>query len=267
MRFFSTLRILLAACLLPAIASALTNDDIVKMHKGGLGDETIIAAIKPDTASFDTSPDALIALKSAGISDAIIRKMLAPGSEATAAAPVAAPAKPSVFFDPMPSIAPPLINPVSGQQYFTRYSFHEEKDEYLTTNYSRGNLVPINTAVTLLGLTDDTLRLRLIDSGRVITVKNVGKYSRKSLAEIARFLLAAEKTPLEKLPPAVAAAVAQGEMHKGMTKELVLMTRGYPPGHETPSLDADRWVYWTSRFVKLTLLFSDGRLVEGRGLL
>ncbi len=36
---------------------------------------------------------------------------------------------------------------------------------------------------------------------------------------------------------------------------------GYPPPHETPSLDADRWVYWTNRFNRMAVLFWDGRVM------
>lgn len=258
--------LILLALALPFAAHALTNDDVVKMHQAGLSDDTILVAIKPDTAHFDTSPDALIALKSAGISEAVIRKMLSPDGETSSAPATAAPGKPSVFFDPMPTIAPPFVNPVAGQTYYTRFTFHDEDGEYNTTNYTRGGLVPINTAVTLIEMSGDEMRLKLNDSGRRITVKNKEKYTKKSLPEFARLLLAAESTPLDKLPPEVAKAVREGELHKGMTKELVLMTRGYPPAHETPSTDGDRWVYWSSRFIKMTILFTDGRLTEGRGI-
>ena len=71
---------------------------------------------------------------------------------------------------------------------------------------------------------------------------------------------------VEKLSPEIAGSIRSGQPLRGMTKEQVLMARGYPPGHETPSLDGDRWTYWSSRLVKHTLVFTDGRLSEGRGL-
>jgi hypothetical protein len=51
-----------------------------------------------------------------------------------------------------------------------------------------------------------------------------------------------------------------------MTKEQVLMARGYPPAHETPSLDLDTWKYWSSRFVTQTIAFERGILAAGRGI-
>ena len=86
------------------------------------------------------------------------------------------------------------------------------------------------------------------------------------MVEVARLIFAIEQTPLEEFSDELAAEIRAGTLRKGMTKEQVLMTRGYPPAHETPSVESDRWVYWSSRFVKLTLVFSNGRLIEGRGI-
>ena len=136
----------------------------------------------------------------------------------------------------------------------------------MSTNYSRGELVPINTPVTLVSINKDKIVLKRTDTGQTLKVENEKKYTLKSGEGFAEMMLSPQKTRLELLPPKVATAVSAGELHKGMTKELVLMTRGYPPAHETPSLDGDRWVYWSSRFVKLTIVFTDGRLSDGRGI-
>jgi hypothetical protein len=54
----------------------LTNDDIVAMTKALLGDDIIISKIQQTTASFDTSADALIRLKKAGVSKLVLDAML-----------------------------------------------------------------------------------------------------------------------------------------------------------------------------------------------
>jgi hypothetical protein len=56
--------------------TALTNDSIVKMAKGGLSDDVVISAIKAQTADYSTNPDSLIALKTAGVSDKVIAAMV-----------------------------------------------------------------------------------------------------------------------------------------------------------------------------------------------
>ena len=50
----------------------MTNDDVIKMVKGGLGEATVIQAIDAAEAGFDTSPDGLVRLKQGGVSDAVI---------------------------------------------------------------------------------------------------------------------------------------------------------------------------------------------------
>lgn len=55
---------------------ALTNADIINMAKSGIGEQTIILTIQKTATKFDTSPEALIQLKAAGLSDAVLNAML-----------------------------------------------------------------------------------------------------------------------------------------------------------------------------------------------
>ncbi len=158
-----------------------------------------------------------------------------------------------------------MVNPVVGQDYYLRSTIHVEDGKYSGTNYTRGTVVPINTPVHLVSLSRRIV-LKRTDSGETIKVENVEKYTRKTDEELARVLLSEEPTPLDKLPSDLAGFIRGGDLRRGMTKEQVLMARGYPPAHETPTTDMDRWVYWTSRFVKQTVVFTNGRLTEGRGV-
>jgi len=155
--------------------------------------------------------------------------------------------------------------PVVGQEYYTRHGFMYEKDEAVTTNYWRGTLVPINTKVTLVALQPKHLILRL-PGGETVKIKNVENFSRRSMAECAHNLLTAQPVPIEKFDAATVSAIKEGVLKLGMTKEQVVMARGYPPGHKTPSLERDTWTYWSSRFVMQTIVFADGVLTRGRGL-
>ncbi len=248
-------------------ASAMDNAGVIKLKKADLSDETIILAVKKEPADYDTSPDGLVALKHAGLSEAVINAIVAKAAgkaDAPAAGDVSEGSN-ELFSVQSPSIAPPFIDPVIGNDYYTRFSFHQEKGEYPITNYARGPVVPINTRVKLTKMSGKKITLTRLDNGETITVQNIPEYSGTSdLTKVARRMLAAEETALDKLVPALSNAIKSGEMRRGMTKEQVLMARGYPPVHETPSTDGDRWVYWSSRFVKQTVVFTDGRLTEGR---
>lgn len=89
----------LLACLLLALAplavaqdsrKAITNADVVSMSRAGLKEQTIVLAIEQGPTSFDTSPQELIALKKAGVSDAVLNAMLATSKNSTGTAVVAA---------------------------------------------------------------------------------------------------------------------------------------------------------------------------------
>jgi hypothetical protein len=65
----------------------LTNDDVVQMVKAGFNEPTVEEAIKANPTAFDTSVQALIALKNEGVSQKIIDAMLV--AQTTRAAPSA----------------------------------------------------------------------------------------------------------------------------------------------------------------------------------
>lgn len=65
---------LLAAALLAQ--TALTNDSIVRMAKAGLGEEIILSTVRSQPGRYATSPDDLIALKAAGVTDKVIAAMI-----------------------------------------------------------------------------------------------------------------------------------------------------------------------------------------------
>ena len=75
-----------------AFAAPMTNDDVIKMVKGGLSDATVAQAVDSAEPGFDTSPDGLVKLKQGGVSDAVIQRIMArkPGAPAAATAPAAA---------------------------------------------------------------------------------------------------------------------------------------------------------------------------------
>jgi Sel1 repeat len=76
-----------------AAPTEITNSDVISMTKAGIGEQTIILALQRGPAKFDTSPQALIALKGAGVSDQVLNAMLASDNSRGAASAVQAPAE------------------------------------------------------------------------------------------------------------------------------------------------------------------------------
>ncbi len=77
----------------PQQETPITNADVVKMVSAGVSDTIIMNAIvAAKNRNFDLGPDALVALKRGGVSDAVISTMQRPGSAAIPAAPSSPPA-------------------------------------------------------------------------------------------------------------------------------------------------------------------------------
>ena len=153
------------------------------------------------------------------------------------------------------------VVPQEGGSYFTKHNIFFEKGRHVTTNYSRGDLLPINTQVKVIKISSKKM---IIDSkyGRV-TLINAKKHTKLSMEEVAdRFL----SNQPRKVSGKFAKDIQYGEMRIGMSKKQVIMARGYPPAHKTYSTDSDRWTYWSSKFVQRTVVFENNRLVRGRGL-
>jgi hypothetical protein len=253
-------------------AQAMNNNDVVKMVKAGLDDETVILAIDAaKTSEFDTTAAALVDLKDKGVSQQVIQTILKKqsggGADAEETGPAPAPvARISSKKVDDARVLPPEIEPAAGKEYFTRYTFKYEDDEWPATNYARGATVPINTRVTLVSLGKNAFTLKFAESGATLKVENVEKHTKRATAQLAKEMLSAEPTAIEKYGDEMAAAIRSGTLRLGMTKTQVLLTRGYPPGHETSSLDLPLWKYWSSRFVVHSLAFDGDTLSKARGV-
>jgi hypothetical protein len=71
----------------------LNNDAVIKLTRAGLTPDLIITTINASPGTYDTSTDALIMLKKAGVSDKVVTALLAKNT--AAAAPAATPPPPT----------------------------------------------------------------------------------------------------------------------------------------------------------------------------
>lgn len=91
--------LLLAVIMIASAAIAqkkpMTNADVVKLTAAGMSEDVIIKSINTNEGSFDTSTDALIALKKANVSQKVIDAMMSKGSAGTTTAGSSAAAAPA----------------------------------------------------------------------------------------------------------------------------------------------------------------------------
>jgi len=81
-----------------AVSTGLAVDDVIKMSKAGLSDGIIVQQIRKNGHAFDLTPDQLIQLKTASVSDRVISVMMDPSQPDAPPplAPVAAPAQAAI---------------------------------------------------------------------------------------------------------------------------------------------------------------------------
>jgi hypothetical protein len=70
----------------------------------------------------------------------------------------------------------PAASARKGETLFTQFSLYFEKGCHITTNYRRGSLLPVNTAVTFIKAGGNEITVTLPD-GRRLVIDNVRDYS------------------------------------------------------------------------------------------
>jgi hypothetical protein len=115
-RITSTLALGLFAAALAGRAHSqtkpLTDSDVIKMTKSGLGESTILAVIQASPCNFDGSPNALIAMKNVGVTQNVLNAVLA--AAASKSSPTTTSAPGSQSWPPSGKAASQNVTPASS---------------------------------------------------------------------------------------------------------------------------------------------------------
>lgn len=174
----------------------------------------------------------------------------------------------------LPEIRPFRIDTL--HTYYTQVNFWHQHRRHMSTNYQRGVFVPINSRARLSPVMRQDvsrtrmneiseLTVRLIDSQTTVRIMNVSRHSKVSMNEMVYRMFSPGPVDLSVFGEEMQSLIKSGTLREGMTRYQVLLTRGYPPAHQTPSLEGDTWMYWSSRFSSSALVFSEGRLIGNPG--
>lgn len=167
-----------------------------------------------------------------------------------------------VIFLLVPGFAYALERSDIGETFYTRHTFKYEKKRYKTTNYLKGTLVPINSKAKLLKYNRKTIIILLEDTGVKVRIQNVKKFSGASVNAIFDRMFSMDEVDVDKYDKKTSKKIRLGVVDIGMSKKQVLMALGFPPAHETPSLDLDQWKYWKNRFNTMLITFDDDRVIN-----
>lgn len=158
--------------------------------------------------------------------------------------------------------APSPIKHTEGTSAVTQINMWSYKGKLETTNYAVDTFIPVNSQVEILDTSGKAIAFRVQETGQQVTLVNIAKYTKLSIDEIYDRYFGSQPVSLSEFSKLERDAIEEGGIAEGMSKEAVLVARGYPPAHETPSLDRDSWRFWQSRFDTIEVRFEDGKVSD-----
>jgi len=141
---------------------------------------------------------------------------------------------------------------------YTQVGMWTEKNKIIGTNYATGMHIPVNSEVTIVSVNAKVIVFNY--DGQNIKYEVFTKYTRVDVNAMIERLFSDKKVSLEGLSPATKTNILNGAVALGMTKNSVLLARGYPPFHMTKGIEANTWKYWRNRFITALVHFKDGKV-------
>ncbi len=154
------------------------------------------------------------------------------------------------------------IKHTEGQSAVTQINMWSYNGTSETTNYAVDTFIPVNSKVEILETSADTIVFRVKDTGWEVALVNKANYTGKTIDEIYDRYFGTSEVSLDGFTKLERDAIEAGKVVTGMSKDAVLIGRGYPPAHKTPSLDDDSWRFWQSRFDTMVVEFENGKVVN-----
>jgi hypothetical protein len=145
---------------------------------------------------------------------------------------------------------------------YTCCNFHHEGDWINDANYTTLPMIPAGTPATVtrygryrayVTIGDQKMRLGL-DYGR----------EKETLEEwVSKMIVASDPNArIAAYPEEIQSAIREGKVAKGMTKEQVIVSVGYPLTSENASFDAPEWRMWVSSFGEYRIIWSENGRVK-----
>ncbi len=146
----------------------------------------------------------------------------------------------------------------SNTTLYTQVGMWTEKGNVIATNYSRGEHIPVNSPVQITEMSASTITFHY--GGRNIKLKNIEKYTKVDVAGLMTRTFAEKQVNLTQFSALEKTAIEQGDVVIGMTKDAVIISRGFPPAHRTANLKLDSWRFWQNRFGTIVYEFEQGKV-------
>ncbi|MFH0985021.1 MAG: hypothetical protein V1882_05740 [Candidatus Omnitrophota bacterium] len=153
-----------------------------------------------------------------------------------------------------------------GEKCYTKVNiWYEFPDKIFTTNYHKGEMVPVGSQVEILKRKKNEIQFKDIRTGIKCKLIRIPKFMDVAGDELFERYFSTgpvlDGADYAKFSPMEKENIKAGTLAVGMSKDAVLMAYGYPPTHRTKSLADSTWTYWKSKFVNFEIQFDDKGLV------
>lgn len=134
------------------------------------------------------------------------------------------------------------------QQGYTCCNLRYDGDWISDSNYANLPMIPAGTPIKVLSYGRDRAHVDL--GGKPFRLgHDYGRAEESTERWVSKIVVSADPKPqLAAYPRQIQAAIRAGQVMKGMTREQVIMSVGYPLTSENRSLDAPVWRLWWSSF-------------------
>jgi hypothetical protein len=145
---------------------------------------------------------------------------------------------------------------------FTCCNFHHEGDWINDGNYATLPMIPAGTPATVTSYGRHRAHVTIGDK-KMRLGHDYGREQETLQQWTAKMIVSSDpKTRIAGYPKDIQDVIRQGKIAKGMTKEQVIISVGYPLTSENASLDAPEWRMWVSSFGEYRIHWDDNGRVE-----
>jgi hypothetical protein len=156
---------------------------------------------------------------------------------------------------------PPAGSQTLPRQGFACCDLHYSHDWINDGNYAELPLIPAGTPIEVINYGSNRAYIK-VDGKPMRLGHDYGRDQESLQVWVDKIVVNADPRPrIASYPPPVQAAIREGKVMVGMTREQAIASIGYPLTSENISLDAPMWRIWRSSHGEYDLNFgADGRL-------
>lgn len=149
-----------------------------------------------------------------------------------------------------------------GKEVWTKTNLHLFQKQYIYwQNYLSGELLPVGTPLRLKEVYTEEAILTDTSNNDFIVHWKVNESTAFKDVFNQYFLLEDPKPSLQKMSANIIESISLGEVKRGMLKQHVIVSLGYPPAMEDP-YSKEVWIYWESEFRKRAIYFEDDKVTN-----